>query len=321
MENPMCTADGMMAMSGGVMPPMDGAMRAHGGAGDAGHAHADHGDIACDYCVIVASLLPVALVLLGLLPWRRPVCPPLPARRAPACRRMAGLLRTGAAAGGLIRASAIPNPIPRMSVAAAAASRARVSRSSHASPYSRAGGGAIACAWPSLCACAHAAEQAPPRTDEARKGEARTLDTLVVTAVAPGAPLTWTTDPKLPRQPVPASDGADYLKTIPGFAAIRNGGTNGDPVLRGMFGSRLNVVDNGGTLAGACPARMDNPLSYISPQTYDRLVIVRGPQTVRWGQGLPPARCASSATRHSMLRRWNWMPVRWPVRAIATTRA
>ena len=25
--------------------------------------------------------LPVALVLLGLLPWRRPVCPPLPARR------------------------------------------------------------------------------------------------------------------------------------------------------------------------------------------------------------------------------------------------
>lgn len=82
MENPMCTADGMMAMSGGVMPPMDGAMRAHGGhAGDAGHAHPDHGDIACDYCVIVASLLPVALVLLGLLPWRRPVCPPLPARR------------------------------------------------------------------------------------------------------------------------------------------------------------------------------------------------------------------------------------------------
>ncbi len=142
-----------------------------------------------------------------------------------------------------------------------------------------------ACVALALCACAHAAEQAPPRTDEARKGEARTLDTLVVTAVAPGAPLTWTTDPKLPRQPVPASDGADYLKTIPGFAAIRNGGTNGDPVLRGMFGSRLNVVDNGGTLAGACPARMDNPLSYISPQAYDRLVIVKGPQTVRWGPG------------------------------------
>jgi iron complex outermembrane receptor protein len=123
----------------------------------------------------------------------------------------------------------------------------------------------------------------------------RTLDTLVVTAVAPGAPLTWTTDP-LPRQPVPASDGADYLKTIPGFAAIRNGG-NGDPVLRGMFGSRLNVVDNGGTLAGACPSRMDNPLSYISPQTSRSAGDRQGPQSVRWGPGLRPAPCASSATR------------------------
>jgi hypothetical protein len=171
MENPMCTADGMMAMSGGVMPPMDGAMRAHGHAGDAGHAHADHGDIACDYCVIVASLLPVALVLLGLLPWRRPVCPPLPARRAPACRRMAGLLRTGAAAGGLIRASAIPNPIPRMSVAAAAASRACFKEFPCITVFPRRRR-VWPRAWPSLCACAHAAEQAPPRTDEARKGEA-----------------------------------------------------------------------------------------------------------------------------------------------------
>ena len=60
--------------------------------------------------------------------------------------------------------------------------------------------------------------------------EARTLDTLVVTAAAPSSPLHWVTDPRLPRQPVPASDGADYLKTVPGFSAIRNGGTNGDPV-------------------------------------------------------------------------------------------
>jgi iron complex outermembrane receptor protein len=46
-------------------------------------------------------------------------------------------------------------------------------------------------------------------------------------------PLVVVTDPKTPRQPLPASDGADYLKTIPGFTSIRSGGTNGDPVLRG----------------------------------------------------------------------------------------
>lgn len=97
------------------------------------------------------------------------------------------------------------------------------------------------------------------------------LDGVVVLGVAPVAAATFTTDPKLPRQPVPASDGADYLKTIPGFSTLRSGGTNGDPVLRGMFGSRIALLTNDGVLSGACPSRMDNAMSYIAPETYDRL--------------------------------------------------
>jgi len=111
------------------------------------------------------------------------------------------------------------------------------------------------------------------------------LSPTVVTAIAPSSPLTVVTNPKEPRQPVPASDGADYLKTIPGFAAIRAGGTNGDPVLRGMFGSRLNILTNGGLMLGACPNRMDAPTSYIAPETYDRLTVIKGPQSVIWGPG------------------------------------
>ena len=116
-------------------------------------------------------------------------------------------------------------------------------------------------------------------------GHVRELSPTVVTAVAPSSPLTIVTNPKDPRQPVPASDGGDYLKTIPGFALIRNGGTNGDPVLRGMFGSRLNILTNGGMMLGACPGRMDAPTSYISPETYDQLTVIKGPQTVLWGPG------------------------------------
>ena len=112
-----------------------------------------------------------------------------------------------------------------------------------------------------------------------------TLDTLVVTDVTPTLAMTFVTNTKLPRQPVPASDGADYLKTVPGFSLIRSGGTNGDPVLRGMFGSRLNLLTDGGHMQGACPARMDNSLSYVSPETYDRLEVIKGPQTVLWGPG------------------------------------
>ena len=49
-------------------------------------------------------------------------------------------------------------------------------------------------------------------------------------------------DPKQPIQPIPATDGADYLQSIPGFSSIKNGGTNGDVTFRGMFGSRIKIL-------------------------------------------------------------------------------
>ncbi|WP_435034569.1 TonB-dependent copper receptor [Pseudomonas neuropathica] len=116
-------------------------------------------------------------------------------------------------------------------------------------------------------------------------GHQEELSPTVITAIAPSSPLTIVTNPKDPRQPVPASDGGDYLKTIPGFSLVRNGGTNGDPVLRGMFGSRLNILTNGSMMLGACPGRMDAPTSYISPETYDKLTVIKGPQTVLYGPG------------------------------------
>lgn len=115
------------------------------------------------------------------------------------------------------------------------------------------------------------------------------LEATVITAVQQSSPLTVVTNPKEPRQPVPAADGADYLKTIPGFTVTRSGGANGDPLFRGMFGSRLNILSNGGVLLGACPNRMDAPTSYISPESYDRLTVIKGPQTVLWGPGASAA--------------------------------
>ena len=111
------------------------------------------------------------------------------------------------------------------------------------------------------------------------------LPPRVITSVQQDSPLTITTNPKDARQPIPASDGADYLKTIPGFSAVRGGGSNSDPVLRGMFGSRLKLLTNGGEMLGACPSRMDAPSSYIAPQNFDQLTVIKGPQTVAWGPG------------------------------------
>lgn len=112
-----------------------------------------------------------------------------------------------------------------------------------------------------------------------------TLDEVLVTAVHDHSAVQVVTDPKIPRQPIPASDAADYLKTIPGFAAVRNGGSNGDPVFRGQFGSRLALLTNGTQMLGACPGRMDAPSAYIAPETFDVLTLIKGPQTVLWGPG------------------------------------
>ncbi|KWB38159.1 TonB-dependent receptor [Burkholderia cepacia] len=142
---------------------------------------------------------------------------------------------------------------------------------------------------PALAAGAFAASAAAAET--ARAASAPADDTAVplpaieVVASPLTTPLVVVTDPKTPRQPLPASDGADYLKTIPGFTSIRSGGTNGDLVLRGMFGSRLNILANGMSTLGACPGRMDAPTSYIAPESYDKVTVLKGPQTVLYGPG------------------------------------
>ncbi|WP_412478316.1 TonB-dependent copper receptor [Azonexus sp. IMCC34839] len=111
------------------------------------------------------------------------------------------------------------------------------------------------------------------------------LDDVVVTAERMDEPLKIVTDPKAPRQPIPAHDGADYLKTVPGFNVIRKGGTDGDPVLRGMAGSRLNILLDGEHILGGCGNRMDPPTAYVFPESFDRVTILKGPQTVLFGPG------------------------------------
>jgi iron complex outermembrane receptor protein len=89
-------------------------------------------------------------------------------------------------------------------------------------------------------------------------------------------------DPKQPTQPIPAIDGAAYLQSIVGFNQIKNGGANGDVTFRGMFGSRIKILTDGTENLGACPSRMDNPTSYISPESYDKITVIKGPQTVQY---------------------------------------
>jgi len=111
------------------------------------------------------------------------------------------------------------------------------------------------------------------------------LDPVNVTAGPVEAPLRQTLNPRSVVQPIPAHDGAEALKSVPGINVIRKGGTDGDPVLRGMAGSRLGVTLNGETIMGGCGMRMDPPTAYVFPAAYDRITIHKGPQHVRYGPG------------------------------------
>ena len=93
--------------------------------------------------------------------------------------------------------------------------------------------------------------------------EVKQLPLIVVTAQQEHSAngLMVVADPKQPIQPVPASDGSAYLKSIMGFSGTQSGGTNGDVSFRGMFGSRVKILTDGTENLGACPSRMDTPTS------------------------------------------------------------
>lgn len=89
-----------------------------------------------------------------------------------------------------------------------------------------------------------------------------------------------------PRDRVmPETDGGAYLRSVPGISAGRMGGHGVDPVIRGQSQNRLNVLNDGAQQFGACPNRMDPPTSFINLDTYDRVTVLKGYQSVLYGAG------------------------------------
>ena len=54
-------------------------------------------------------------------------------------------------------------------------------------------------------------------------------------------------------------------------------------MMRGMGGSRMVMDMNGGMMSGGCPNRMDPTSTYAFPETFSRIIVNKGPQTVRYG--------------------------------------
>lgn len=113
----------------------------------------------------------------------------------------------------------------------------------------------------------------------------QTLDDIQVIAKISDQPNVQVINPKEAIQPVPAQDGAELLKLIPNMSIARKGGGGGEPVFRGLGGSRLRILSNDHMILGGCGGRMDPPTAYIYPESYDEVIFIKGPQTVLYGPG------------------------------------
>ena len=83
---------------------------------------------------------------------------------------------------------------------------------------------------------------------------------------------------------MPARDVGDILRSQPNVSGIRKGGSNLDPVVRGLKFSQLNVQTNTGQkIEGGCPNRMDPAASHIDINDVTRIEILKGPYALRYG--------------------------------------
>ena len=91
---------------------------------------------------------------------------------------------------------------------------------------------------------------------------------------------------ELRDSPVGGADLAERLRDLSGFNVSRVGGTAGSVFLRGLGGARLPVVVGDAVADAACNHGMDPVTSYLQPDAYDRLTVVKGPNTVQFGPAL-----------------------------------
>ncbi len=80
---------------------------------------------------------------------------------------------------------------------------------------------------------------------------------------------------------VRSADVADALsKTLPGVTMIRRSAIANDIVVRGLKKDNISVTIDDSKLYGACPNRMDPPISHVLANNIDRIEIFEGPYDV-----------------------------------------
>ena len=129
------------------------------------------------------------------------------------------------------------------------------------------------------------AEEAPEPTSDPEKPVMH--GSLEVTAEAILIPTLVVVGEEQIRSTVPLGDGSEVLRDVTGADLSRMGGHGLEPFVRGQSQGDLTVLLDGATVHGGCPNRMDPATSYSTTASTDRIVVIRGVQTLRYGPGAP----------------------------------
>ncbi len=124
-------------------------------------------------------------------------------------------------------------------------------------------------------------------TPAAEDGERATVfEEILVSAAAPSWPLGG--EHEIGRDEIteiPYGDAAEVLRNVSGLALGRMGGHGLELRLRGLGETNINVVLDGAYVHNACPNRMDPPTSFGAVDSFERVVVLKGVQTMRYGGG------------------------------------
>ena len=82
-----------------------------------------------------------------------------------------------------------------------------------------------------------------------------------------------------------SADGADFLRQLNGVSVSRFGGRGLELIVRGQSQTRLNVLLDGSYVHGGCPNRMDPPASWTALETYEKVTVLKGVQSLIYGAG------------------------------------
>ncbi|GLB51521.1 ligand-gated channel [Neptunitalea chrysea] len=110
------------------------------------------------------------------------------------------------------------------------------------------------------------------------------IEEVIVTGNPTTDPVLHTVSNNYSEQIVQPKNVADMFSNLNGFSIIKRGNYAVDPSFRASQYEQLNVQYDGGVkVMNACPNRMDPITSHVAPETIERIEIIKGPYSVRYG--------------------------------------